>query len=480
MLLGLLLLLAGVLPFAASPAGAAPASLTASPLYGPPGVKISVTGHHFTPQRVIDLYFDTERQRFTVSDANGDFTAPVDIAGQLPPGDHWISAVVRGGGLAAQTPFTVTTDWAMFGFDAAHRGWNPYENILGSDVLNDLDLQWQRTGGPAAIMNARLFEATGSQLVSLDPATGEVGWIRATAGPVTSSIAAVKGSIYLATTTGTIEAYNAVDGSTRWSVATGKTIQSGITVSAGYVYAADTTGSVYALRATDGTRVAVRSVGGAVTAPVTVASGLVLVSVPSTSQLVALSRDLSRVVWSDSIHAAPGTAATSTGGLVYIGETTGVMHALSATTGLSLWSKRAFPCCDENGDAFPDLTPFRTAVTRDGSDVYVTSDQGWLHHFSGGGYRGSVQLADNPVAAPSYAAGLLWAGDDNGFLSASDSSTVYWRMLTSGPVVEAPMISDGMVFVQTGSGARRILQAYGLPTAQRALLSRPNPTALAR
>jgi outer membrane protein assembly factor BamB len=117
-------------------------------------------------------------------------------------------------------------------------------------------------------------------------------------------------------------------------------------------------------------------------------------------------------------------------------------------------------------------------VSEDGSNVYVTSDQGWLHHFCGGSYCGSVQIADNiAVGAPSYAAGLLWAGDDTSFLSAADSSTVYWRMFTSGPMVEAPMISDGMVFVQTGNGARRILQAYGLPTvqqeAQRVRTARP-------
>ena len=65
------------------------------------------------------------------------------------PGQHWITAIGRKTGDAAQKPFTVNTDWPQRGFGVRAKRVDPYENVLTTANVASLDMVWSTPTGSA-------------------------------------------------------------------------------------------------------------------------------------------------------------------------------------------------------------------------------------------------------------------------------------------------------------------------------------------
>ena len=124
-------------------------NVSLSKVTGPPTTALTVSGTAFGASHLIDLYFDTGDVALVVSSPTGTFS---QIALQVPaaavPGTHWVTAVVRVSGLAAQTSFLVQTDWTEFGFTPKGKRNNPYENVLNPSTVGSIDLDWTFTNQP--------------------------------------------------------------------------------------------------------------------------------------------------------------------------------------------------------------------------------------------------------------------------------------------------------------------------------------------
>jgi len=135
--------------FVPAPAWAAP-GVTLSKTVGPPTTALTVTGSGFPASAAVDVYFDTTDEALVVADAGGAFSLPLTVPSTASPGRHWVTAVSRSGGTAAQVSFLVRTDWAMFRYSPAHSGSNPFENVLSPASAGGLGQAWAAPLGSAA------------------------------------------------------------------------------------------------------------------------------------------------------------------------------------------------------------------------------------------------------------------------------------------------------------------------------------------
>src|SRR5437868_10090291 len=135
----------------ASSADAAPPALVV-PLSGHPSASIGITGHGFGASEAIDIYFDTTDEMLVVSTPTGAIARHnLSVPSAALPGVHWVTAIGRRDGNAAQRAFTVSTNWAEHGFDQRGRRNNPYENAIGISNVGTLDVAWQYLTGGAVL-----------------------------------------------------------------------------------------------------------------------------------------------------------------------------------------------------------------------------------------------------------------------------------------------------------------------------------------
>src|SRR5215472_6519482 len=104
--------------FALAPTGAwAAPSITLSADTDHPKAAEKVSGAGFGTYKAIDIYWDTTDILLATTDGNGAFgPLKFKVPADAEPGEHWVTAVQRAKGIAAQASFTVSTSWAERGF----------------------------------------------------------------------------------------------------------------------------------------------------------------------------------------------------------------------------------------------------------------------------------------------------------------------------------------------------------------------------
>ena len=214
-----------------------------TPDHGPPGSATTPEGVGFGKREVVDLYLDTTDEALAATNRIGEFSGvSISVPSSAAPGIHWITAVGRRSGLAAQSAFTVRADWPQSRYSAKHAGTNPTENVLNPGNVSGLGLDWSYTAG--SIVN--------------------------------TSAAVANGVAYMGSEDGNINALDAATGAFKWSFATDSDISSTPAVANGIVYVGSFDSNVYALDASTGALQWAYTTGGAVTDP-TVANGSVYV-----------------------------------------------------------------------------------------------------------------------------------------------------------------------------------------------------------
>ena len=144
--------------FFSNVASAAP-SITLSKKTGPPTSRILVSGRGFEPNVGVDIYFDTKDEALIVTDSRGEFKRSKAYAPHTArPGKHWVTALERNNEKGAQKPFRVQTNWSQFNFDADGTRWNPYENVLNSRNVVNLDVKWTYTAQEAISSSAAVVD----------------------------------------------------------------------------------------------------------------------------------------------------------------------------------------------------------------------------------------------------------------------------------------------------------------------------------
>jgi outer membrane protein assembly factor BamB len=126
-----------------------------------------------------------------------------------------------GGFLTSTNTNQLQTDWPMFGFNAQHTHFNPYENVLNPANVSSLVLDWRyNTGGgiygssPVEV-NGIVYASSSGGTYALKATTGAYLW----SYPITSnsSPAVANGVVYVGSDDHNLYALNATTGAYLWS-----------------------------------------------------------------------------------------------------------------------------------------------------------------------------------------------------------------------------------------------------------------------
>lgn len=444
-----------VIPTAAS----AVTKVVATPNFGHPKAATQVSGTGFGANEAVDVYFDTTDEFLAVTNASGSFPAhELDVPKSATPGKHWITAVGRKTGDAAQIGFGVGTNWVQYGFDTHLRSRNPYENVIDPSNVGTLDLLWSHTMGDEILFSSPAYVGGLTYVGSLDDKlyaltdTGAVQWTATAGGGIESSPAVAKGNVYVGCNDGKIYAFNAQTGALVWSAATGAAVTSSPTVAGNVLYVGSEDDRVYALNASTGAAIWSTATGAAIdlSSPAVV-NGVVYIG-STDDKLYALNAATGTVLWTvttgGSVISSPAVMGTG----VYFGSNDGKLYAVDTRSGGTDWTYTT------------GASIASSPVVVNGA-VFVAANDGKLYaiHTNDGSLKWSTPLGGFVGAnAVSFANGVGYVGTEtnDGNIYAFDPAdgSILWSSPMS--VDSRPAIANGILYI--GSDGGDTLYAFAL------------------
>ena len=301
----------------------------------------------------------------------------------------------------------VATNGIMFGFDAQHTHFNPFEHILNPMTVGGLTKKWVYYpagtvfSSPAVAGGVVYIGCACGYLYALDAATGAKKWAYWTGGSqINDSPAVVGGVVYFGSGEDhTLYALDAATGKKKWAYRTrGPISNSSPAVVGGVVYFGSWDGNVYALDAATGAKKWAYPIGHYVDSPPAVADGV-----------------------------------------VYIGSDNGNVYALDAVSGTKKWAYHT-----------GDVVSSSPAVA--GSIVYVGSDDGNVYALDAatGAKKWAYHIGHSIGSSPALADGVVYIGAvEDGTLYALDAATgaKKWTYRTNGRIYSSPTVADGVVYI---------------------------------
>jgi outer membrane protein assembly factor BamB len=393
-----------------------------------------VTGTGFGASETVAVDFSAAQVATATTSSAGTFSATFTVPKPALPGNHPVTATGQTSGRSATHNFLVRTDWSQFHFDAAHSGFNPYENVIGPSNVSGLKTAWTAAPGigsvgtspavaggvvyvgSASTFKLYAFSAAGTTGCSGTPKTCQPLWTAATGGIALSSPAVAGGVVYFPSADGHLYAFSAA-GTTGCS-GTPKTCQPLWTA-------------------------AIASIGQGFSSPA-VAGGVVYVNANTT--LYAFSATGTTGCSGTPKVCTPLWTATGAGGVSPPAVAGGVVY-----TGVGDGNLYAFSAADTTGCS--GTPPNRTCTPL------------WTGNTSGGGFN----------AAPAVAGGVVYVGSANtgklyAFSAAAGSThcsgtpktcTPLWTAATGNGISSAPAVAAGVAYVSSGDGTLYAFSATG-------------------
>jgi outer membrane protein assembly factor BamB len=421
--------------------------VTVSPASVHPNFSLGVSATGFAASEAVDVYVDTVDTALVVSSATGTFSTTTLIPAGAQPGKHYITAIGRRSGDAAQATVTVSTPWLEQGFGAAGRAWNPWENTIAPGNVATLGSLWVAPVVPVysspAVANGAVYVATPSGVSSINTA-GKVLWTNALAGSFYSSPTVSGTRIFAASNAGGVYALNAA-GTKLWgALTTTDFVYASPVVVNGVVYIGDSNGNMYALNAVTGATLwTYASAGEAIYSSATVANGIVYFGSYS-GNLYAVNATTGALVWSYATGSQIRGTPAVVNGVVYIGSFDTYFYALSATSGSLLW---------KNGMSY-DI--WSAPAVADGA-VYIASAGGTIYAYNphSGATKWAFASGETIYADVSVANGIVYVGSNSGTLYALNDAdgTLLWTANLGAPAWGRPLVSDGIVYTNSQQGS---------------------------
>jgi outer membrane protein assembly factor BamB len=428
------------------PAAASGPTISIEPGSGPPATVIRVSGSGFGTNQAIDIYFDTVNLALVVSDSKGRFQrARIIVPASAQPGKHSVTAVERVDGLSGQAGFLVRADWPQPHFDDEQTGYNPYENVIGSSNVDQLDVAWTAPALQFQVVASRglVFSPNVQSVRAFRASTGSLVWETQldvqylTAGPEV-----LGGNLFVGSYDRKVIALDTGTGGVIWRADVGS-FAGRMSVGEGKIFVLAGHGVLRVLKASTGALLWTRSFPTKVYANPTVAGGIVYVGTPD-RELVALDASTGQELWTASTSGKIFATAVVGGGSVYVSTANGRLYAFGALTGLPLWRTKLSDFSLEFAPALAD------GVLYVGTHVYNKKDFVTAVRASNGRVLWSAAAGKRGNASPpSVANGVVYQGSLDRTLYALDAENgeLLWRFSTLYSLASSPVIVNGMVFL---------------------------------
>lgn len=430
----------------ASPAAAAP-SLKLSNASGHPGISTVVSGSGFAPSEAVDVYFDLTDELLLVTDSSGNISKnSLNVPLNALPGSHWITAVGRGAGDAAQASFKIITNWSEVGFNLKGKRYNAWENVISPSNVNQLDVSWATpvfdSGLTSPAYNGTVYVSGWDTTFAFNATTGAQLWAVATDSSLSSPTIA-NGTVYVGSDDEGVFALNASTGAQIWNagIGGGNQVYSSPAVSNGLVYVGCYDGKLYALNATTGAVAWTATTGSSIsTSSPAVANGMVFIG-SLDHDVHAYNATTGASLWAAATGGYVYSSPAYANGLVYVGSNDGKVYAIRATSGTVAWT-------------YTIGGPISSAPAVANGVVYIGA--GSLYALNA--KTGSLLWFANPGAgtnsSPAVANGVVYATTVDGQIDAFNATTgaSLWAGFTGGGLSSSPSIADGMLFVGGNDG----------------------------
>jgi outer membrane protein assembly factor BamB len=451
--------------------------VTLTPSTAAPATTVSVQASGFSAFEGVDVFLDTTDLLLAPASRAGVVTTTLTVPSGTTPGTHWITAMGRHSGAAAQQILSVRTNWPMRGGRPSHTGANSTETLLDPSSVTGLDDAWQvQTGdvvqsSPAIADGIAYVGSEDGLCYAIDASTGVTKWAVSTGGAVDSSPAVSGTTVYVGSAAHDVVAFNTATGARRWTVTTGGAVTSSPVVVDGVVYVGSADGNVYALDAADGAVRWTFPTGGDVSSSPAVNAHDVFVG-SGDGKVYAIDRVTGVQHWSFPTGAAIDSSPSVAAGTVYVGSNDDHLYALSAANGTQKWS------FDAGDDVFAEPAVANGTVyvgSFTGSVFALDSASGKLR-WSFAAPLGSVVISSALVAN-----GAVYVGVDTQVvaLNASNGRTL-WDGNTGDFVGSSPAVVDGTVYVGSYSGAVHAWRLDGVGPTARPVPSTLHPAAVSR
>ena len=371
-----LLSLALVVGGSGADANASGGSLSLSPPIGPPTTTVAAKATGFASREQVRIAFDGSTLTTKTSSSTGSVSTSFAVPSSASPGRHIVTATGAKSGVSRAATFTVRTAYPFVGFDAAHTGFNPYENTINRANVDRLSLAWSRplSGAPLG----------GSPVLTQD------------------------GTVVVPGGDSQLHAFNASSGAPLWTASSGSTLSAAISNHLAYV------GDVTALKTTSGAIGWQTDVGQEVEAAPVVGDGLVFASL-NDPELVALNAATGKFVWGSpaAMSYVRESSPAFLNHVVYAGDDAGKLWAVKAATGAVLWHVTASSGSDVS-------TPVAS-----GTRVYVSSGRKISAYKTSSGARAwaSDLGSDYNTGEPAIARGVVYIGSSDGTVFALDAAS---------------------------------------------------------
>ena len=304
---------------------------------------------------------------------------------------------------------------------------------LGPTALVSRDVRWRFPlsslfFGDPAFDGERIFLVDGERLIAIDKETGAQIWqFRSPDGGIgTEAIPVSDGKIFLYTFQ-TVYAFDAPTGRELWRTElsefwSGAFLGGSVSVGADNVYAVAFGGAVYALDKEDGATRWYREISPQPTKGIEVVGLFCIGSDAQDATLPAgllscLDRDSGEVVWQRTIESACAGGGVSghpmvSDGNVIVGDQCGQLLAFDLMTGTPVWSQKYATAFD--ADLVLDAG-LGYACTRTSRCIAFSPDTGELVW--------QTPLRASAIEAPTLSDGILWVTDLSGSLFQMDASS---------------------------------------------------------
>lgn len=459
------------------------AKVKASPNYVAPGSSLTLTGSGFFAGETV-----------TVSMLGSPLaTATVNAKGNIPSTKVRIptktafgptSLVATGGkSLRASTiAITVGNNWTQFGDGANHTNFEANDPSLynlvhpGSNLF--LDSAWEYQAGSAvdtspAVANgvAYIGDAAG-QLTAIDIHNGVPLWTWTMPAPAASiegspAVDVPRSLVFVGANNGTVYAVSTTTHVTVWSAQLGGAPSNPL-LSSGQLYVTTTApigGSTLAQVAafneiTGATTWSVSLPSATASTPTLDAANGNLIVGESNGNVLELSTATGVTKWTFTT-AGPVTAAASIyGGNVYVGSTDGSVYDLSESSGGEVWAVKTKGPIADTGAVTNDLT------TGGVLELVIGSGDGYLYEINAtnGQVLNKVNF-NSPIMGVAAVKGVAVLETASGLIGSARTYTDLdvWRFLTQAPLVTAPTVVDGAVYVGAADGHLYAFTTYGQP-----------------
>ncbi|MCI4365112.1 MAG: PQQ-binding-like beta-propeller repeat protein [Thermoplasmata archaeon] len=449
--------------------------LVVSPSSAAPGSAIMVHGGGFGRSQKVNLSLPGVLLATITSAKNGSLPSTRIL---LPTtslfGLTSLTAVGQKSGASSSAPLTIANSWQQLGYDPGHDGNQPYDLTLRHLVFpgdnNWVKMAWHFdakvpiNASPAVVDGVAYVGDSVGNLFAVDIHNGGLLWnfTLASAGGIDGSPAVDRGlgRVFVGSQDGSVDAVYLANGTLAWSTHVGGNVSAPVEAG-GELYVTSGSGAVAALAESNGAVSWSKTLASpATSAPALNASVNLLVVGESNGKVVGLNSSTGGIRWTYSTGSAVTAPAVLLGDTVYVGSTNHKVYALNQATGTKRWSFTTGGAIRDTGSLSNGQTP-KGALT-----FFIGSDDGTVYGLraSNGSLLFNVTVGA-PVAGLSTQNGVVVFETSTGLMGAVRSYPTEggWNFTTGGPLVTAPVLIDGTIYLASEDGNLYAFTPNGQP-----------------